>query len=82
MPQTSKEVQDIIDRWFPHPEHPESVMGQDHYAVQVLLSKGWTEKAGMFSPPTPSYYGPREDYILLKYLREEWDYDFVCASLV
>jgi len=80
MPQTSDAVQAIMDSWFPDDGSPH--WSQDHLAHKLLLMKGWTERAGVFSPPTPSYWGPREDYILLKYLREEWDYDFEMASLL
>lgn len=86
MPQTSDAVQAIIDEWFPNRflrnETGTTLLGQDFLCRKVLLSKGWTERAGMFSPPTPSYYGPREDYILLKYLREEWDYDMITPTLL
>jgi hypothetical protein len=80
--QTSKDVQDIIDTWFPYQGGDADWFGLDNLCRSVLLSKGWTEHAGMFSPPTPSYYGPREDYVLLKYLVEEWDYAHDCAPLV
>lgn len=80
MPQTSDAVQAIIDKWFP-PQEDER-FSQDYLCLKVLLSKGWTEESGMFNPPTPSYYGPREDYILLKYLVEEWDYDYICPPLI
>lgn len=80
MPQTSDPVKNTINKWFPW--HPDMKYGQDEMCRQLLLAKGWTEKAGMFSPPTSAYYGPREDYVMLKYLREEWDYDFEMAPLV
>lgn len=82
MPQTSDAVQTIIDNWFPYDPENDMQSSQDHLAHRLLLAKGWTEKAGMFSPPTPSYYGPREDYILLKYLKEEWDYDAIIPPLI
>lgn len=82
MPQTSKDVQEIIDAWFPFDPNDFNSRGQDFRVRALLLAKGWTERVGMFSPPTPSYYGPREDYVLLKYLVEEWDYAYECAPLI
>jgi hypothetical protein len=86
MPQTSDAVLAIIAAWFPDrfsrgPTGTE-LFSPDYLCHKVLLSKGWTEHAGMFSPPVPSYYGPREDYILLKYLVEEWDYAYECPPLI
>lgn len=78
MPQTSKEVQDIIDGWFP-PDDPRT---QDHRCLMLLEAKGWVEKNGMLYPPVSSYYGPREDYVMLKYLVEEWDYSYKTGTLV
>lgn len=78
MPQTSDEVRKIIANWFPNTD----VMSEDYQCWKLLIAKGWTEKGGHFAPPSPSYYGPREDYILLKYLVEEWDYDYECAPLI
>jgi hypothetical protein len=82
MPQTSSEVQAVIDKWFPFDDATQPKHSQDFAVMRVLRSKGWTEKAGMWYPPTPSYYGPREDYILLKYLVEEWDYAYTTPPLV
>lgn len=86
MPQTSDAVQAIIDKWFPDRFRRNAsgteLCSQDFLCHELLLAKGWTEKAGIFYPPTPSYYGPREDYILLKYLIEEWDYDYKCDPLI
>lgn len=78
MPQTSDAVLSIINKWFPldRRETP-------HWsALKLLFAKGWTERGGMLTPPTPSYYGPREDYVLLKYLVEEWDYDYQTAPII
>lgn len=82
MPQTSSAVQGIIDDWFPYDLNNDMQPDQEHLAHKLLLAKGWTEEAGKFYPPTPSYYGPREDYILLKYLIEEWDYGYETAPLI
>lgn len=81
MPQTSDAVRKIIDDWFPF-DPDNDMFSQDHLAHKLLLAKGWTERAGMFYPPTPSYYGPREDSILLKYLIEEWDYGCEMEPLI
>lgn len=81
MPQTSNAVQRTIDGWFPQ-TGDKSELPQDWMCHKLLLAKGWTERNGMFSPPTSSYYGPREDYLLLKYLVEEWDYAYECAPLI
>lgn len=73
MPQASSDLQQIIIGWFGSID--------DYGPSCVLLSKGWTEKAGMWYPPSPSYWGPWEDYVLLKFLRDEWDYSWQCTSL-
>lgn len=70
MPQTDEATRAQIVAWFGYE------FSHDFACLKVLLSKGYTEKAGMIRPPSPSHYGPMEDYVLLKYLHEEWDYAF------
>lgn len=73
MPQTSDELRELMIKWFGDMS--------DYGPLKLLMAKGWTDKGGMLFPPTPSYWGPREDYVLLKFLREEWDYDYTCVGL-
>lgn len=74
MPQASDKLRAQMKEWF-----DDGISDSGPYAV--LKAKGWTDDGGLLSPPTPSYYGPREDYILLKFLHDEWDYDWKSAPL-
>lgn len=74
MPQASDALRNLMTKWFGSYD--------DAGPFKLLQSKGWTCHAGMWFPPTSSYYGPREDYILLKFLNNEWDYDFKTPPLM
>lgn len=73
MPQASDELRAKMKEWF-----GDEV--DDRGPYKYLMSKGWTEEAGVFHPPTPSYYGPVEDYIVLSFMMHEWDYAWESTS--
>lgn len=73
MPQSSDELRKLMGQWF-----GDEISDEGPY--KYLMSKGWIEEAGMFYSPTPSYFGPVEDYIVLKFMMEEWDYSWESTS--
>lgn len=68
MPQASEEQQELMKKWF------DSI--DDHGPTEFLLSHGYTEKAGMWSKPTPSHNPSVAEVECLMFLRDEWDHDF------
>lgn len=74
MPQTSKDVQQIIDRWFPRKEHlPYET--QDNHCMAYLESHGWKlTRLFEWEPPVPAHTVSYFEWICIKYLIEEWDF--------
>lgn len=72
MPSASDELNDLMAKWFPAHE----VFASDHGPIQFLLSHGWTEQAGMWFKPVSAYNPSIYEVMCLKFLRDEWDYDW------
>lgn len=68
MPQSSDELRALMNEWFGDPI-------SDEGPSNLLLSHGWTEKAGLWMKPTESYTISDIEWYCVKFLIEEWDYD-------
>lgn len=74
MPQASDEQRDLMAKWFP----VDNEAGVDDWQpIQFLQARGWAEKAGMWSKPSPSYNPSYYEVQCLLFLRDEWDYDWL-----
>lgn len=71
MPSTSQAVHDLMKKWFPEIE---DLYGLDGAAFRFLEVRGWTDKAGLLIPPTPSHRCSIYELQCIRYLCEEWDY--------
>ncbi len=78
MPQASDAQRKVMARWFPicADGSPNKDGIDDGRPYLFLLSRGYTEKAGMWSKPTPSHTVSVEELECLLFLRDEWDYDY------
>lgn len=70
MPSTSDQTYNTIKGWFP------GVDGPDWPVLQVLRSQGFCEHKGMIYPEVPSRSITNEQWTLISYLIEEWDYGY------
>lgn len=74
MPQTSKKIQDLIDKWFPQ----ETLLDfecQDIACIRFLESRGWIlNKDWTWTPPVSFHTQSYFEYICITYLIEEWDF--------
>lgn len=66
MPSASEDLRQLMTSWF-------GCIG-DFGPYLFLKSRGWTEKAGMFSKPTPSYNPSIYEAACLHFLADEWDF--------
>lgn len=69
MPSASDAQHQIMKEWFG------SEVGEEE-PRRFLAARGWTEQAGMYSPPVPSHNPSIYEVECLLFLRDEWDYDF------
>lgn len=72
MPSSSPAQHSLMTKWFGSFD--------DRGPYQFLRARGWTEKAGMFTKPTPSHTTSAYELECLKFLRDEWDYDWHAPS--
>lgn len=69
MPQATDELRDLMRRWFGDIDE----LGP----ARVLLSRGWTEnRYGVWSPPVLHHTAGEIEWACLRFLRDEWDYDW------
>jgi hypothetical protein len=73
MPTASDEQRAWMERWFGDPI-------DDGGPMRLLLSHGFTEKAGMISPPVPSHTLNFVEWECLAFLIDEWDYGWCRAN--
>jgi len=69
MPQAADEQRALMGKWF----GDEVGDGGPH---TFLLSRGYTEKAGLISKPTPSHTMSSEEAECIEFLCDEWDYAY------
>lgn len=72
MPSASEPLRNLMIKWF------DTLLDGSPY--QFLISRGYTEKSGMIYPPVKHHMPNREEYACLRFLVDEWDYDFELAS--
>ena len=68
MPQAADDQRALMNQWFGSID----CIGP----IDFLLARGWTEKGGMWSKPTPAYDPSIYEVECVKFLRDEWDYDW------
>jgi len=66
VPSASEDLRQLMTSWF-------GCIG-DFGPYLFLKSRGWTEKAGTFSKPTPSYNPSVYEAACLYFLIDEWDF--------
>lgn len=69
MPQTTDELRKLMKEWF-----GDEI--DDVGPSQFLFSRGYSEKAGVWYPPVPAHNATPDEFACLRFLAEEWDYDF------
>ena len=69
MPQAPDEQRDLMNKWFGDPIN-------DGPPYQLLISHGFTEKAGCFFPPVSSHKISDIEHECLQFLVDEWDYGY------
>lgn len=67
MPSTTDEMRALMKKWFGDPV-------SDAGPLNFLLSRGWTDKAGLLEPPVPSHRASPYELKCVLFLIEEWDY--------
>lgn len=68
MPSSSDAQRQLMHTWFGDCD----TIGP----MQFLFARGWTEEAGMYTKPTPTYNPSVYEVECLLFLRDEWDFDF------
>lgn len=82
MPQASDEQRALMAKWFPvYVDGPYGVTANDSGIADgppahFLLIRGWIEINGMWHKPTPAHSPSIYEVECLRFLRDEWDYDF------
>jgi hypothetical protein len=69
MPSASDELRNLMVTWFGDMDAGPP--------AQFLLARGWTEKNGYWSKPTESHNPSVYEVTCLRFLRDEWDHDWV-----
>jgi hypothetical protein len=70
MPQASDAQRELMAKWF----GGDGIDDGPPYAF--LMSRGWTDKAGMLVKPTRSYSISQYEWECICFLCDEWDYGF------
>lgn len=81
MPNASDSLRAIIRGWFGNPtiSDPEDYYWSwidDYTSFAVLASMGFTHARGVIEPPVPSHTLTQDQFLLVKFLIDEWDYAY------
>lgn len=72
MPSTTPERHARISRWFGE-DHP---FGLDGACLHTLMCMGFYEEGGLIRGPTAAHSPTYEQWEMVLFLCEEWDYGF------
>lgn len=73
MPSCSDALRDLMRKWF----NRDGDCVDEWKVIQFLMSHGFTETNGMIKPPVPAHNMSTIEWFCIRYLVEEWDYDFL-----
>lgn len=68
-PQATNGLRELMNLWFNDPV-------DETGPWNLLVSRGWTDTAGMLRPPTPSYNPSQIELACIDFLCQEWDYAY------
>jgi hypothetical protein len=75
MPQTTDALRALMEKWF-------GADYEDFGATKFLKSHGYTQVDGIIVRPTPAHNVSMDEWYCIRYLIEEWDFDFQKSEIV
>lgn len=70
MPSTSDDMRALMKKWFNNDG------SSDTEPLCFLFDRGWTDRAGLLTPPVPSHRASPYELKCVLFLCEEWDYAY------